>query len=237
MTQQVESGGVPTRAVVRIVLLVAAVVLLIQVGLSLWAWSVIPAGTQIPTHWGVDGKPDGWSGKEFGLWFGPGMTVLLAMLFVFVPRIEPRRAHLASSSKAYGLVVGSILVLLGAVHVTAVLAATGTPVAVGRIVPFAVGLLLGVIGAAMMRIKSNFFFGVRTPWTLNSELSWARTHLVTGWLWVILGAALAALALFDVTGTVLFGVLIGGIVVTLVVAYVYSYLVWSRDPDRQRLGR
>lgn len=231
MTQQVEPVAVPTPGVQRGLLLTAAAVLLVQTASSVWAWAVIPAGSQIPTHWGIDGQPDGWSAKEFGLSFGPVLTVVLTALLILVPRLEPRRAHLASSSKAYGVVGGAILLLLGAVHVVAVLAASGSPVAVGRVVPFGIGVIFAVIGVAVRRIKSNFMFGVRTPWTLTSELSWTRTHLVTGWLWMAVGAAVAVLALLGASGPVLFGGLVGGVVATVLVGFVYSYLIWAKDPE------
>jgi uncharacterized membrane protein len=43
-----------------------------------------------------------------------------------------------------------------------------------------VGLLFIVLGNLMPRFRSNFFFGIRTPWTLSSEQMWMKTHRLGG---------------------------------------------------------
>ena len=78
-------------------------------------------------------------------------------------------------------------------------------------------------------------FGMRTPWTLASDLSWNRTHRLTGRLWVAGGLVLALLSLAGARGEVLAGTLFGWLIVTMVGAVVYSYRVWARDPDRRTL--
>jgi len=39
-----------------------------------------------------------------------------------------------------------------------------------------VSLLIAGIGNLMYSIKPNYFVGIRTPWTLNSEFVWRKTH-------------------------------------------------------------
>jgi uncharacterized membrane protein len=78
-------------------------------------------------------------------------------------------------------------------------------------------------------------FGVRTPWTLSSDLSWNKTHRLVGRLFVLLGIAVVVAAAVGGNEAYL-AVLLVGIVVVLVVSFVYSYRVWKADPNKLKVG-
>jgi uncharacterized membrane protein len=117
-----------------------------------------------------------------------------------------------------------------------VLTAVGRPVDVTRIVPVGLGILFLVTGNYFGRLRSNFVAGIRTPWTLSSELSWNRTHRAAGRLFVGLGLLLALLGLTG-SWTATWIVALGGTFTGVGFLFVYSYLVWKRDPDKQAVGR
>jgi uncharacterized membrane protein len=73
--------------------------------------------------------------------------------------------------------------------------------------------------------------GIRTPWTLSSDRSWARTHRVGGYLFMGFGIAVVASALWLPPGT-FFWVLMIGLAGSVAFLFVYSYLAWRDDPDR-----
>jgi uncharacterized membrane protein len=50
------------------------------------------------------------------------------------------------------------------------------------------------IGNVLGKLRSNFFVGIRTPWTLSSEHVWDQTHRWAGRLFVGAAAVLAVLA-------------------------------------------
>lgn len=50
----------------------------------------------------------------------------------------------------------------------------------GRVEALVVVVLLGVLGNAMPALRPNWFFGIRTPWTLRDDRVWDRTHRVAG---------------------------------------------------------
>jgi uncharacterized membrane protein len=216
--------------------LAAALAVLVMVGLSAWAWGQVPADGQIPIHWNLAGEVDGYAPKAFGLLFMPGLSIGLAALLAILPRFEPRAANLARSGRAYVWVGTGIVWVLVLVHLAVVLAAVGRPLEIGLVVALGIGVLFVVLGNVLGKVRSNFIFGVRTPWTLASDRSWNRTHRLVGRLFVVLGLAVLATGLLG--GAVPeFGVLMGGLVAVLVVAVVYSYRVWRDDPDKQPIGR
>jgi uncharacterized membrane protein len=201
--------------------------------LSAWAWGQLPDGASIPIHWGIDGQPNGFAPKEIGLLMLPVVVVGIAVLLTVIPRIEPRRANLERSGKAYGATWIGVVTLLGAIHVLIVAVALGARLDVGRLVLIAVGALFVLVGNYLPTIRPNYLMGIRTPWTLTSDLSWVRTHRVGGRLFVIEGLAFVLLGLLGVTPLVLAVAVIGAVAVMVGVLLVYSYRVWKVDPARR----
>lgn len=217
--------------------LVAAVLILAgMLAASGWAWAQLPPGAQVPIHWGIDGRADDFAPKEIGLLGLPVVALLLAGVLLAVPRLEPRRENLARSAAAYRAVATAALALIAVVHVGAVLAAVGYSVDVATLAAAGVGALLVILGNYMGKVRSNFVFGIRTPWTLSSERSWARTHRLAGRFMVGLGLAVLLIALLGVRGGLLFALASGGIVGLLATSVVHSYVVWRDDPERRSPG-
>lgn len=206
-----------------------------MLALSLWAWSQVPEGQRIPVHWGPDGQPDRWGSRFEGLFTIPIATLLTAGLLGVIPRFEPRGLHLAQSRKAYVALWIALVLFLGAIHAALALSAVGRPVDVARIVPVGLGVLFLVVGNYLGQLRSNFTAGIRTPWTLSSELSWSRTHRAAGRLFAGLGLLLLACGLAG-SSSATWIVALGGTFAGIAFLFVYSYLVWRRDPQKQAAG-
>ena len=203
--------------------------------LAAWAWVQIPAGAEVPIHWGLDGQPNGYAPKEIALLFTPLLSVGLVVMLYFLPRFEPRARNLAESGPAYLQVTIALLVLMAGLQLMVVLAAVGRPLDVTLVLGFGTGLLFVVIGNVLGKVRSNFMFGVRTPWTLSSDLSWNKTHRLVGRLFVLLGFAVAVATVVAGNEAYL-AVLLGGIAIVIAVAFVYSYRVWKTDPNKLNVG-
>jgi uncharacterized membrane protein len=160
-----------------------------------------------------------------------GIIGLLALL----PRLEPRRENLERSRTAYVAIAITVVAFLAGLHVLAVMAALGSEINTTAVVVAGTGVIFIVIGNFLGKTRSNWFFGIRTPWTLSSERSWARTHRLGGWLFVGIGlGVLVTTALFG--ATVGLWVLLGGLLAGIVSLAAYSYLVWREDPARGERG-
>ncbi len=200
---------------------------------SAWAWIQLPPDARIPIHWGANGEVNGWADKTVGLLLLPAIAAGIAIMFASIPRIEPRRQNLERSATAYRAIwIGVMLLLLG-LQVLAVGAAMGAQFDMTKLVFVGTGALFVVIGNYLPKVRPNYLVGIRTPWTLTSDVSWTRTHRIGGRLFVIEGIVMILLGLVGVTGVALVGALIGGIVVLLVVTFAYSYQVWKADPEKR----
>ncbi|TAK33590.1 MAG: DUF1648 domain-containing protein [Chloroflexota bacterium] len=216
-------------------LIVSGALLALMFALSAWAWVQTPADALIPVHWGVSGTPDRYGSKLEALLVIPLITIGVIGLFVVIPWVEPRRKNLERSVQAYTVVWIGVVLVMAAIHLAAVLAALGYAVNMAMIIPAIVGLLFIAIGFSIGKVRSNYTMGIRTPWTLSSDLSWEKSHRLGGWLFTLLGILLILLTPIG-NGPLLFGVLIGGALGLAAVLMVYSYLVWRDDPNKRNSG-
>jgi immunity protein, SdpI family len=212
--------------------IVSAVIVGAMLLLSAWAWLQLPDGAQIPIHWGVDGEADGFASKTVGLLLMPLVTAGVAGLLWIIPVIEPRRANIEKSGKAYSAIAYGTMLLLVAIDVLVTAAALGATFDISLLIFVGVGALFIVIGNYLPKVRSTYLVGIRTPWTLTSELSWDRTHRLGGRLFVLGGIVMIGLGLLRPAPGVLTGVLIAWVVILLVVLFAYSYKVWKSDPAR-----
>jgi uncharacterized membrane protein len=207
----------------------------IQLLIAVWGLAQVGWSATVPIHWNAAGEPNGYGPAWLGFLITPVITAGLVAMFGLVPRIEPRRTNLAKSSSAYLTVATAMLVLMLGVHVAVVLAGSGYNVPITPIVGGGVGLLFVVLGNVMTTVRSNFMFGVRTPWTLSSDLSWDKTHRLVGRLWVVGGVLMFVCSLVG-PAELLVGVILAFTLGSVALGFVYSYRVWKTDPNRRSLG-
>jgi uncharacterized membrane protein len=182
---------------------------------------------QIPTHWNLRGEVDGWSGRTSGalslLLVGLGIWVLLQ----FLPRIDPRKENYAKFRGTYDLVANSTITFLAIVHVLVLGAGLGWPISIPRLAPIGVGAIFVLLGNVLPRARPNWFFGVRTPWTLSSYRVWERTHRVAGYLFVGTGILLIVIGALPVC--VPFEVVPVAAGAVALIVLVYSYVLWRGE--------
>ncbi len=220
----------------------STILVIIMLGISVWAMPHLPVDGKFATHWNLQGQADRFGGRNMVLWFMPAIGFGMAVLFSILPLIDPRRKNLLRSSLPYLTVwIGTFLVLCFA-HMMMVLNAAGAvdlaDVSAGpgllRWIAVFTGAFVAALGAVMGKMRPNWFMGVRTPWTLSSDLSWDKTHRVTGWLFMLTGIATLITALVMIPRWALV-VLVVGSTGSVLYAIAYSFLVWKTDPARETL--
>jgi uncharacterized membrane protein len=195
---------------------------------SLLVWPSAPE--IVPVHWGINGQADGYGSRAMGLLLLPAVTAVIWGLTAFLPRLDPGRANYAQMLGPWWLTRASIIGFMGVVHGASVYAILGYPLNMGAVLMPCMGLLFMVLGGVMGKIRPNYFFGVRTPWTLSSKLSWSKTHRLSGWIFV--GTGLLTLLGGLYRPEVGLGAMLVGLLGTLPVIFGYSYWIWKQDPDR-----
>jgi uncharacterized membrane protein len=215
----------------RPMLFTSAAVLAGMVGVSLWAWDRIPDGAQVAIHFDLTGQPDRFGSKLEALAAMPIVLVMMTLLLYVLPWLDPRRANVEASAKFWNAIAIGVTLLLAYIHVLLVLTATGTAIKMASAIVPAINVLFILLGNYLAKTRSNWFAGIRTPWTLSSEHSWEKTHRWTGRLFVLSG--LAGLTAWLVTDAITAMIVsLAALFATIIAALVMSYVFWKNDPNR-----
>ncbi|MFH1077724.1 MAG: SdpI family protein [Patescibacteria group bacterium] len=208
------------QAGVMLAVRITLVVLMFIVGIGLY--SSLP--DVIPTHWGLEGEPNGWSPKTYGAWIMPLMSLAFLILFPILPKLDPKRENYVNFKKSWD-VIQTALVAMMAYMFAVTNVVTFYPQyngMVGRAVMLGIGFLFVILGNVMGKVRQNYFIGLRTPWTLNDPEVWQKSQRVAGWAFVLCGLAFILEAIVWVA---ILPVFIAMISALLVLPIVYSYLL------------
>lgn len=185
---------------------------------------------QLPLHWNLQGDVDDFGPRLFGAWLLPVLALAVWGVMRTIPRLDPRRENYEKFGPTYDLVINALVTFLAVLHVVVIGSALGWPLAVTRIMPAAMGLLFIVFGNVLPRARPNWWFGIRTPWTLSNDRVWERTHRVGGYL--LFAAGIACVAAAFVPGAAAGVVALSAIVASAVGSIVYSYFAWKQETSK-----
>jgi len=202
----------------------AAIVAFCCLLFSVWISSSLP--DRIATHWGIDGKANGFSDSGSIVWLG-ALPLLMVVLFYAFPRFDPLwDKYGAKAREKYWLMVLAFVLFFFAVVVLSITANLGYAFDMGVAICALLGLLFICLGYYFEDCKPSWFVGIRTPWALMSDDNWSRTHKLGAKIFYAIGAALVVCAIVLPTALIL-GIFL--IIVACLGLYVYSYLVWKKD--------
>lgn len=158
---------------------------------SFYFYSHFPA--VVATHWNFQGEADGFGGKTLAAFLLPGLVIFIYALLLALPLLDPKRERYGEFANAYHAFRYLILGVLAIVYLAASLYNLGWAINTGIVTATAIGLMLMAMGHYLKQIKMNWFFGIRTPWTLSSDKVWDETHRVGGTLFMIFGLLMIAM--------------------------------------------
>ena len=182
---------------------------------------------EVPTHYDISGKANGYSSKntfliiELLLMGVAGFTYFLVR---FIPVFDPKKQAKYSDTTYYKLAAG-LVVFLTAMSLIIIYAALNNGFKIENFLLPIISLLFVFIGNLMNSIKPNYFAGIRTPWTLESEDNWRATHRLAGKLWVIGGIILTFCLIFLPTNikNIVFMIAIGAFVLVPIAYSFYHF--------------
>lgn len=182
---------------------------------------------QVPTHFDLAGRPNGWTPRIPGAFLMPLLAAGVYLLLIALRRIDPRSGNYRRFEETWWVFLNGMALLMAALHVLSLGYAIGWPIAMDRAVTVTLGLLFVGLGNYMPRLKSNWWMGIRTPWTLESEKVWRETHRVGGWAFVAAGLVVVIAGLLLEPGPRAWaaGIALG---TAILVPLVYSYVAYRR---------
>ncbi|MGQ3328111.1 SdpI family protein [Halorubrum sp. FL23] len=204
-------------------LAVAAGLVLVAVGTSAVAAPSLPE--RVVTNWDAAGRPAGTLPRATAVWLFPALMAVLVALLAALPRIDPLRENVAAFRPTYDWFVVALSAFLLVVHGGILAFNLGYEFPFTSLILAGASLLVYYIGAVLPRTERNWFMGIRTPWTLDSDAVWDRTHRLAGRLFRLAGVVgVAGLA----SGEYAVFLLVAPVVTAAVASAAYSYVLYVR---------
>ena len=205
--------------IVQVLILIASVIL------SVYFYQIFPA--VVPTHWGISGQANSFGPKWVGAFVIPIIIFILYFIFSLLPKIDPKHGNYEDFKQAYNAFKTAIMAVLFAIYLITSLNIIGVAVSVSLWVPALIGLFMVIIGKYLGQVKSNYLVGIRTPWTLNNEDNWNKTHSFGVKVFVVGGLLLSVDGLLpNVWRMPLF---LTTIIIIVLVPIVYSYVLYRKQ--------
>lgn len=182
---------------------------------------------QVPIHWNAQGEVDNYGSRLFGTFLLPLLNILMYILFIILPKLDPKRANYSKFDSSYLTIRYSMHLFFALMFGVTAAVSLGYPVQIDKWIPAGVAVLFIVLGNIMGRVRHNYFVGFRYPWTLANEEVWRRTHQFGAKLMVIGGFA-ALLGVIFTRGSVSFIVLMAGLLIPTIITTIYSYVIYKQ---------
>jgi len=187
----------------------------------------------VASHFNSRGVPDGYMPKpQFFLLFG-GLIAGLYLLLTFIPLIDPFWRKIQPRYGIFLMMRDLAMLFFLFMFVLAIVGARTGALPV-QALNIGFGLLFVLLGNWLPKLPRNFFFGIRTPWTLASEEVWKKSHILGGWLFVAGGIALIILSLFGANPVIALTVTLTPVV--LVGAIIYPFALYKKLQKEGRMS-
>jgi len=200
-------------------LLILTIILFPAVYLSL-VWNALPE--EVPMHFNAKGEADRYGSKNelVGVLFL--LNLPLYFIMRYAPQLDPKKK--INEKQLFGLRL-VLHLFISAIALFIIYSTQQGALANPFGIVSLVGLLFAALGFFFRSIKPNYFIGIKTPWTLESEEVWNKTHQVSGPVWIAGGIFMALSPLFAKSASVyiVLGVTFG----LAIFSVVYSYVAYK----------
>ena len=199
-------------------------IILFSFGIAIYFYPQMP--DQMASHWNAAGEIDDYMSKFWALYLMPFITVLMFLMFLVIPKIDPLKKNIEKFRVYFDWFVLLIIAFLFYIYLLTIAANLGYLFNMTTMILPAIGALFIYIGFLVENAKRNWFIGIRTPWTLSNEKVWNKTHK--------LGARLfKAVGVLTFIGLILrpyaIWIVVGSALIAGLYPVVYSYFEYQKE--------
>lgn len=143
---------------------------------------------RVASHWNANGEVNGTMPRFWGAFIMPLVALVVLVIFMIVPRVDPKRENIQKFRKYFDAFILTILLFFLYVYGLTLAWNIGAPFDLMRWFMPAFAVLFWVVGIMVSHAEPNWTIGIRTPWTLSSETVWKKTHILSGKLFKVAGS-------------------------------------------------
>lgn len=204
-------------------------IIIVAFAVGIWIYPAMPE--KMASHWNAAGEVDGYLPSGIALFLMPALSLVLLVLFIVLPRLDPLKHNYAWFAKYYNGFIFVITLFLFYLYVLTIYWALGIRQNMIVMLAPAFALLFFYIGVMLRHVRQNWFVGIRTPWTLSSKVVWEKTHNLGGRLFEACGIiALLAIAFPDYA----LAIILVPVIASALYTFYYSYLQFKRLKARPK---
>ncbi|WP_228236415.1 SdpI family protein [Allomuricauda sp. M10] len=190
-----------------------------------YVWNQLPE--QVPLHYNLKGEVDRYGDKSELIMIPILLPLLIYVIFLAVPYIDPKKQIQKMGSKYDNLKL-ILTAFMSGLALFIIYSTKNGSMGNPNIIFLICGVLFVVLGNYFKTIKANYFIGIRTPWTLESESIWKETHKLGGKVWFV-GGLLIIICSLVLANEVNFKVFMGITIIIALIPVVYSYLLYRKE--------
>ena len=185
----------------------------------------------VPVHWNMQGVVD-----RYGSRYEYLLIVLLPLITYygmdFTKKIDPKYETIKKKEDIYEFFkVLMTLVFMVIAIVLYFMSFEIVKINSTLLISLIMGVMFISVGNYMPKIPQNYYLGIKTPWALESEEVWRKTHRMGGYVFVLVGICSCICAL--TSSTIGLGVVVAMSLVFIVFLYVYSYMVSKKIGEEE----
>ncbi len=189
-------------------------------------WKALPQ--KVPTHFNINGIANDWSDKSFLLFIPCGLGLFMYLLMIAIPSLDPKN-KLSQMENKFNAIKNILVIFISILSIYLLYIIKEGSIKNPNLIITLLGALFVVLGNYIQTIRPNYFIGIRTPWTLENDIVWKKTHRFGGRLWMIGGLIISLISLSLNNSNMCTIVMIVLIVVLAFIPVIYSYKVFKQE--------
>lgn len=185
-------------------------------------WNELPQ--KVPMHWNIEGEIDRYGDKTELIITPTLLPLIIYVVFLIIPKIDPKKQLNKMGNKLQRLKV-LVTIFMSILTMYIIYSTKNLTIGHPNYIILLIGILYVILGNYFKTIRANYFIGIRTPWTLESDEVWKETHKLGGKLWFIGGITIviSSLILDKKSNLILF---LSITVIISLIPIVYSYIIY-----------
>jgi len=196
--------------------------------IGIFVYNLMP--NTIASHWDSQGDVNGYMSKFWGVFLMPIISTFFLILFFFLPKLDPLKKNYDKFIHYYDFFIALLVSFLFYIYLLTLLWNLGYSFNIVVLLIPAFALLFFYIGVIISNTKQNWFFGIRTPWTLSSKYIWDKTNKLGGTLFKISGLISLLGILFQ---KIAFLFIIIPVILSAVITMIYSYYLFKFETKHE----
>lgn len=190
-----------------------------------YVWNQLPA--KVPLHYNIKGEIDRYGDKSELILIPILTSVLIYIIFIAVPYIDPKK-QIQKMGRKYDTLKWVTTTFMSVLAMFIIYISKNNSETNPSYILLLCGVLFIILGNYFKTIKSNYFIGIRTPWTLENELVWKETHKLGGKIWFA-GGLLVIVSSLVFKEKINFIIFMAITTIMVLVPVVYSYLLFKKQ--------